>query len=223
MGRKVDFSVGYFYHIYNRGVDKRVIFSDESDYFRFIETLYFFNDDKPTDYYHLNWGGSTSTERDRLVGILCYCLMPNHFHFILTPLKEKGIQKFMQKISTGYAMYFNEKYKRSGSLFEGRYKAILIDSDGYFTHLTRYIHLNPVKLLYPDWKEKSVKWKEIEKFLKGYKWSSLPFYLKIKKESNILDTELIKNHLVIKPGEEYERFIGEDRPPQEDLCSIDRK
>jgi len=149
--------------------------------------------------------------------------MPNHFHLILTPLVENGIQKFMRKVGTGYAMYFNEKYKRSGSLFENRYKAILINSDSYFLHLTRYIHLNPVKLLYPDWKERKVKWGKIEKFLKDYRWSSLPFYLGIVKNSNILNSKLIEKHLEVKIGDAYERFIGEDRPPQEDLCGIDRK
>lgn len=111
-------------------------------------------------------------------------------------------------------MYFNKKYDRTGTLFENRYKAILIDSDSYFLHLTRYIHLNPIKLIYPDWKERKLNWKEVEKFLKEYRWSSLLFYLKIKKNSNILDKELIEKHLEIELGEKYEKFIGEARPPQ---------
>jgi len=223
MRRKVEFAVGYFYHIYNRGVDKRNIFIDESDYFRFLEILYFFNNSEATDYFHSKYRGGGPSSTEELVGILCYCLMPNHFHLILTPLVENGIQKFMRKVGTGYAMYFNEKYKRTGSLFENRYKAILIDSDSYFLHLTRYIHLNPVKLLYPDWKERKVKWGKIEKFLKDYRWSSLPFYLRIIENSNILNSKLIEKHLEVEIGDAYERFIGEDRPPQEDLCGVGGK
>ena len=217
MKRKISFSIGYFYHIYNRGVDKRDIFMEDGDYIRFLRILSVFNN---MERCRSSYRGPSS---QKLVGVLCYCLMPNHFHLILTPLVENGIQKFMRKVGTGYAMYFNEKYKRTGSLFENRYKAILIDSDSYFLHLTRYIHLNPVKLLYPDWKERKVKWGKIEKFLKDYRWSSLPFYLGIIKNSNILNSKLIEKHLEVEIGDAYERFIGEDRPPQEDLCGIDRK
>ena len=217
MRRKVEFAVGYFYHIYNRGVDKRNIFIEDRDYIRFLRILSVFNNVERCCSFHR---GPSS---QKLVGVLCYCLMPNHFHLILTPLVENGIQKFMRKVGTGYAMYFNEKYKRTGSLFENRYKAILIDSDSYFLHLTRYIHLNPVKLLYPDWKERKVKWGKIEKFLKDYRWSSLPFYLGIIKNSNILNSKLIEKHLEVERGDAYERFIGEDRPPQEDLCGVGRK
>jgi len=217
MRRKISFSIGYFYHIYNRGVDKRDIFMEDGDYIRFLRILSVFNN---MERCRSSYRGPSS---QKLVGVLCYCLMPNHFHLILTPLVENGIQKFMRKVGTGYAMYFNEKYKRTGSLFENRYKAILIDSDSYFLHLTRYIHLNPVKLLYPDWKERKVKWGKIEKFLKDYRWSSLPFYLGIIKNSNILNSKLIEKHLEGEIGDAYERFIGEDRPPREDLCGIDRK
>ncbi len=217
MKRKISFSIGYFYHIYNRGVDKRDIFMEDGDYIRFLRILSVFNN---MERCRSSYRGPSS---QKLVGVLCYCLMPNHFHLILTPLVENGIQKFMRKVGTGYAMYFNEKYKRTGSLFENRYKAILIDSDSYFLHLTRYIHLNPVKLLYPDWKERKVKWGKLEKFLKDYRWSSLPFYLGIIKNSNILNSKLIEKHLEVEIGDAYERFIGEDRPPQEDLCGIDRK
>jgi len=150
--------------------------------------------------------------------------MPNHFHLILTPLVEKGVQKFMQKVNTGYAMYFNEKYKRTGALFEGRYKATIIETDSYFTYLTKYIHLNPLKLIYPEWKEKGIQnWKKADRFIRNYKWSSLPYYLKLKDSSKVLNCVLIKNHIEIERGESYEKFIFEVRPRKEDLCGVGRK
>ncbi len=218
MRRKISFSIGYFYHIYNRGVEKRDIFIEDRDYIRFLRILSVFNN---VERCRSSYRGPTS---QKLVGVLCYCLMPNHFHLILTPLVENGIQKFMQKVNTGYAMYFNEKYKRTGALFEGRYKATIIETDSYFTYLTKYIHLNPLKLIYPEWKEKGIQnWKKACKFVENYRWSSLKYYLKLKDFSAVLNSVLIKNHLEIERGESYGKFIFEVRPRKEDLCGIDRK
>src|SRR3989344_7885148 len=143
--RKVQFANDYFYHAYNRGTDKREIFSDEKDYFRFIRDLFEFNDNNAVVnanfrfVQQINYGGSTSIvsrAREQLVDIISFCLMPNHFHFILKQLKDGGIVKFMQKIGTGYTMYFNQKHKRSGVLFQGKFKAILIARDEYFLPLS---------------------------------------------------------------------------------------
>ena len=217
MRKRVDFVIGYFYHIYNRGVDKKTIFGDESDYMRFMEYLYFFNDDKPA-------GGPSSEERDKLVEVLCFQLMPNHFHLILTPKKDNGIVKFMRKCMTGYAMYYNKKYKRTGVLFETRYKAKLIDSDAYFCHLTRYIHLNCLELVFPDWEKNGIpKWEKAVQFLKNYKWSSLSFYLYQENPYGILCEDLILNHLEIGLGEKYLNFLKEwedgPRDDKETFCS----
>jgi putative transposase len=146
----------YYFHVYNRGVEKRNIFCDQSDYYRFIHDLYEFNDSEAADP-HLGriGGGRASTnlkdfdveyrQRDTIVDIVCFCLMPNHFHLMVGAKDKKTLTKFMQKLGTGYAMYFNEKYKRVGCLFQGRYKSILIEQDAYLTHLSKYIHLNPIK------------------------------------------------------------------------------
>jgi len=97
------------------------------------------------DYYaKKKFGSSTSKsgESDKLVNFVCYCLNPNHYHFILEQVAEKGVEKFMHRLSTGYTKYFNLKYKRSGVLFQGRYKAVHIDSNEYLLHLSAYVNLN---------------------------------------------------------------------------------
>ncbi len=91
-----------------------------------------------------------------LVEILCFCLMPNHFYLILKQLIEGGILLFMQKLA-GYVYYFNLKFKRIRSLFQGKFKAIEIDNENYLLHLSRYQHLNPLELIEPDWKEDGIK------------------------------------------------------------------
>ena len=143
--RKVNFVEGGYYHIYNRGVDKRNIFSDKSDLKRFIQSMEEFNVKSPIGSLYENsfikekeLGGRTS----KLVQLIAYCLNPNHYHLILTPLMEKGIEKFMQRIGTGYTMYFNEKYKRSGSLFQGKFKSKHINSNEYLVQVSSYVNLN---------------------------------------------------------------------------------
>lgn len=143
--RKTEFSIKEYYHIYNRGVDKRSIFEDKDDLLRFLFIIKEFNNIEPVGgLYKLETvlrRGSTSLEV-RLVNIVAYCLNQNHYHFILEPLVDNGIQKFMHRIGTGYTMYFNEKYKRSGALFQGRYKSAHISSNEYLLHLSVYVNLN---------------------------------------------------------------------------------
>ncbi len=177
--KKPPFINNYFYHIFNRGVDKRNIFLDDRDYHRFLFGLKEFNDVNSTlnllRRFNLAEGSSTSFKplpKELLVNVVCYCLMPNHFHFVLKQLKDNGIPSFMRKLGTGYTNYFNQRYKRSGSLFQGRYKAILIDKDEYINYLIQYIHLNPLELLEPDWKEKGIRdFQKAKDFLTSYRWS----------------------------------------------------
>ncbi|MFZ2970979.1 MAG: transposase [Minisyncoccia bacterium] len=122
-----------FYHIYNRGVDKRVVFEDEEDHIRFINRLLEYN--------------QNSEKEPLFVDVVCFCLMPNHFHLVLRPIVENGITDFMRRISTGYAMYFNRKYQRKGVLFESNFKSILVENEEYLKHLSRYIHLNPKEIV----------------------------------------------------------------------------
>lgn len=139
-----------FYHVYNRGVEKRRIFLDDQDYRVFLHLLRYYL--LPVD--------SESHPLTEITGFLpvkirplsnlngevemhVYCLMPNHFHLLLKQFNEKGMQNLIQRLLTTYSMYFNRRYKRTGHLFQGPYKAILVDNDDYLLHLSRYIHLNP--------------------------------------------------------------------------------
>ena len=149
--RKIKFAEGEFYHVFNRGNNKRSIFNKYFDLDRFLLSIQHFNNVDPIGSIHENLfrnkelGGSTSkldSKSKNLVDIVAYCLNPNHFHFILKQLSVDGIKKFMHRLGTGYTMYFNEKYKGSGSLFQGRYKAIHIDSNEYLLHLSAYVNLN---------------------------------------------------------------------------------
>src|SRR3989338_5096258 len=126
--RKVPFVKGEFYHIFNRGVDKRNIFSDKHDLERFFQSMVEFNTQKPIGSIYENSFskkdknnslGSLTPKLDRnmLVNLVCFCLNPNHYHFVLEQITDGGIEKFMQKLGTGYTNYFNEKYKRKVSLF----------------------------------------------------------------------------------------------------------
>lgn len=182
--RKEIFLPEEFYHVYNRGVDKRIIFLEERDYERFLIGLYLFNDARVHDYdfssINLRSLASCKLEdRDLWVDILHWCLMPNHFHLFLKQRKENGIRSFMHKLGTGYTKYFNKKHERSGRLYEGSFKARHIDKDDYFSHLGVYIATNHLDLYKTSWKENGIVKKEItasKNFLLEYKWSSFREY-----------------------------------------------
>jgi len=146
--RKTPFVTGEYYHIYNRGVDKRITFSDESDMQRFYDSIEEFNTIEPIGSIYENsfakkLGSPTSkSEEDVLVKLVAHCANPNHFHLILKQEAEKGIEKFMQKIGTGYTKYFNHKYERSGTLFQGKFKSVHVHSNEYLLHLSVYVNSN---------------------------------------------------------------------------------
>lgn len=143
--REIKFVQDEYYHIYNRGVDKRNIVSNKQDLQRFLKSIEGFNTKNPIGSLYENsflkekeLGGKAS----KLVNFLAFCINPNHYHFILTPLVDNGIEKFMQRLGTGYTMYFNEKNKRSGSLFQGKFKSKHIDSNEYLLQVSAYVNLN---------------------------------------------------------------------------------
>lgn len=146
--RKKAFANGEFFHIYNRGVDKRIVFTDEYDIKRFFQSMIEFNTVEPIGSLYensfLKLGGSTAKLklRKELVNIIAYCLNPNHFHLILEQLIDGGISEFMRRLGGGYTSYFNNKYKRTGALFQGRFKAVHIDSNEYLLHVSAYVNLN---------------------------------------------------------------------------------
>jgi len=184
--RKVAFVPGEYFHIYNRGTDKRKIFHDYKDYRYFLKLLFITNSEKSfkirdlKDVYIIERG-------EQLVHIGAYCAMPNHFHLLITPLKEGGASKFMQKLSTGLSMHYNVKYNRTGSLFEGKFKAEHVSNDNYLKYLFSYIHLNPVKLIQPDWKTAGIKDLNIVKnYLNKYYFSSYLDHLGENRSENLI-------------------------------------
>lgn len=194
MNRKTPFVGGEFYHVYNRGTDKRVIFTNEYDYRRFLTLLYLCNSDQSVDIDKKLREGPTFPELigiergETIVSIGAYCLMPNHFHILLTEQTDGGISSFMRKLSTAYSMYFNKKYGRSGALFEGKFKAKHVGADEYLKYLFSYIHLNPVKMFQPDWKEHGIRdLASTQKYLRTFPYSSYLDYIgENRKESDIL-------------------------------------
>ena len=201
--RLVPFLENEYYHIYNRGVDKRKTFMNPAEYKRFIRSLVLLNDTAPIAQTHALRSDiftrvklskeitkkRTETrgrpvlhpldkKRDPLVAIGAFALMPNHFHLYLTPLVDGGISKMMHRLQTSYTLYFNERHERSGALFQGTFKARHVDSESYARYLFSYIHLNSTKLVDPKWKEFGVKdFKRVRDFVRAYPYSSLPEYL----------------------------------------------
>lgn len=207
------FANNNFYHIYNRGVDKRKVFMDDKDYYRLIHDLFEFNDQDiitNTTYYakknYRNPIPINRKPRKLLVNILCYCLMPNHFHLFLQQLVDGGISKFLQKLGIGYTNYFNLKYERNGVLFQGKFKAIPIETDVQFTHISRYIHLNPIELIEPNWKEGGIQnWKKAKKFLESYRWSSYADYIGKKNFPSLINKQFLSNYF--DDEKEYQKFV----------------
>ncbi len=197
--RKTNFAVGEFYHIYNRGNSKQNIFLDNQDYDRFIKLLYLCNSNKNIsfreDIVEKKIDAFDFDRGEQIVSVGAWVLMPNHFHLYLTVsqrsfLGEEGISVFMKKLCTAYSMYFNKKYKRSGSLFEGKFKSIHVGDDQYAKYIFSYIHLNPIKLIDSKWRENGIKDHKITSgFLKTYYWSSYLDYKGIKRSENKITSQ----------------------------------
>lgn len=217
--RKVKFVPGKIYHIYNRGVDKRDIFLEDNDRWRCLQGLCLFNDEKNSS--NILW----QMERNRgevnlkilkdyiikegkkpLVRILVYCLMPNHFHLLVEELQERGITKFMHRFGSGYSCYFNRKYQRSGSLFEGPFKAVLVENEIYLQYLLVYINvINPGQLVEPKLKEEGIR--DIGAVIKAtdeYPWTTHQEYSG-KRGSIIIDKGVLGE--IFSTPEEYRNFV----------------
>ncbi|MEK7535818.1 MAG: transposase [Patescibacteria group bacterium] len=195
--RKELFGVGEYYHVYNRGVDGRNIVLDEKDADRFIEGLIEFNTITPIgSIYENSFSKVRENSRSNLVNIICYCLNPNHFHMILEEIVEGGISLFMSKQIGGYVKFLNNRHKRRGTLFEGRFKAKHIDNNDYLLHSSAYVNLNDKvhqlgnnKIVRSSWKEYSeglgnicVKKIILEQFTEGIEYKkfcldNLPYML----------------------------------------------
>jgi putative transposase len=200
---RIKFASENFYHVYNRGTDKRKIFLDDSDYWRFLISMRLMNDEKDglmiqwRDYKITNPDANLETflrchlrERKPLVEFVCFSLLPNHYHFILKQISEKGISEFMRRIGIAHTMYFNEKYKRTGVLFQGTFKASEIRPNN-FLYLSVYVNCNA----------------EVHGIAKAenYRWSSYQEYIREGKRGLCaIGKKVILDNF--QSGEDYEKF-----------------
>lgn len=185
------YDVDTYYHVYNRGVNKRKIYIDDKDYDHFLMLLerylgkHSIEDSRKRAYpnYH------------KEVDLIAYCLMPNHFHFLISQNSDmQAMEKFMRSLATSYTAYFNKRHKRVGHLFQGTYKASRILNEPYLLHVSRYIHLNPDD--YKTWPYSSWPY-----FTKG--WSS----------------DWVKQHKIFElfEGGDYEKFVDDYKPEKDEL------
>lgn len=197
------------WHVLNRGVDGRDLFMDDRDRVRFVHNLYEFNDTAPANpntgyffkYMDIVNPYMKTRERKRLVDIHGWVLMKNHYHLLLSERVEGGISLFLRKINVGYANYFNERYGRIGTLFQGRTKKILIKRHAHLLYILHYIHLNPL-----DYFEDAQGWRARSKsgiknardalsYLDSYRWSSYLDYGGKKNFPSIITTSFFKKAL----------------------------
>jgi REP-associated tyrosine transposase len=179
---KIDIENSY-YHVYARGHSRDKIFIDQHDYTTFLKLFQRYlsreqqYDRTGVPYPHLF----------NKLELLCFCLASNHFHLLIYQRDEKAMQTFMRGLMTSYSHYFNKKYKRSGSLFETRYKASLVNSSSYLEHITRYIHLNR-----NDWENSP--------------YSSMDFYLGKRNAEWIRPARILG---MFTGPEEYRKFVAD--------------
>jgi len=220
--RKVQFSPGEFYHIYNRGNAKQDIFYDDKDRYRFLQAMYLSNNsdysvrllelEKNKSGYTLvdikEIFGKRKISYNPLVRISADVLMPNHFHFLIEELQDRGVSRFMQRLGSSYGKYFTIKYDRPGSLFQGRFKAVHIKTDDQLRYLLAYINaINPAQLIEPKLKENGIKdFQKILEEVNKYSWGTHFEYMG-KRESAIIDKGLLGE--IFPTTEIYYEFIKE--------------
>jgi len=192
------------FHIYNRGTDKRVIFTDYAEHCRFVFLMWVCRIGSPAinltkrnvvEAAEAILRGEEpnqklyTKEHEPLVAFITWNLLPNHFHFILVPLVNGGISKYMGNLANAYTKYFNARHQRSGRLFQGPYQSIEIKEPRYFYILIRYINLNHAELIEPEWKERRIQSRSrIEEFVKPYLWSAHQDFLGLR-QSLLVDRE----------------------------------
>ena len=207
-----------YYHIYNRGVNKQEIFNNQQDHEVFLHFLKryltpFSNLSKDEKF--LKFQPTWRTDIHKKVKLIAFCLMPNHFHLLVKQFVREGMTEFMRALSNSYVRYFNETYERIGPLFQGRFKAILIETTPYLLHLTRYIHLNPVA---EDFKLKQVKQvgpvnrSDLLSKLNEYPYSSYNYFLGKKRAEWVQPEEVLEcfrspQRIGLKNYSSYQSFV----------------
>jgi len=190
--RTITISKGEYYHIYNRGYGKQLIFLNQKDLSRFLFLILYFQSpvnfpqvNRLTNLYDKNNNFEVEKEdteeilSNRYIDLISYCFMPNHFHLILKEVKENGISQYMQRIQNSHTKYFNLKYERTGHLFQGPFKIVHIEDNEQLLHLSAYIHRNPREIS---------QWRNKEDF---YEWSSYQDYIHKNRWGEILKTDII--------------------------------
>lgn len=201
--RSIIFSNGFIYHVYNRGIEKRITFRNKYEYMRATEAFRFYQyanipmrlsrylslskEDK------LMFLNSVQSKLVKHVDIIAYCLMPNHFHFLLKQNIEDGIPRFIANFTNSYTKFFNVKENREGPLFQGVFKATFVETTEQLMHISRYIHLNPVV-------SSLVKAEDLQ----YYPWSSYQHYFD--KDTNcFVNKDTVLEHF--PSNKEYKQFV----------------
>ncbi len=203
--RKTIFVENEYYHIYNRGVEKRSIFLNDKDRWRFLTLILLFQGNSHADnigrlvkhvqHLELNIEEFQTALLNRNIELVCFCLMPNHYHLILKEVKKGGISNFGQRLGNGYTKYFNTKYGRTGHLFGGNFQAVHITKDTYLKYLSSYIHNNP----------KELNFRQENKY--EYTWSSFQDYIKTNRWSEFLCPSIILDQF--KNSRDYQKYVLE--------------
>lgn len=210
--------IGDIKHVFNRGINKNNIFTDDSDRKRFVESLYKFN----------NKSGAVRSEavnfldnpppQDKIVEILKWAIMPNHFHLLLQEKVDGGISEFINRLGNGYTKYFNIRHKRSGFLFQNRTKMVLMENNRQFLYIPYYIDLNALDVDFPGWKQTNparqpttltgVPIGKAIKSLENYRWSSFPDYFSNQERnfSKVINKELF-NELFDTDEKHYKKEL----------------
>lgn len=214
-GRKTPIITNYIYHVFNKGIDGRPTFTDKREYVRAITTIQFYQFLNPpiklSKFLELEKTRqdkiASKPDGQKLVRILAYCLMPNHFHFLVEQISEKGISKFLGQFQNSFTRYFNTKNNRLGSLFLDQFKAVRVETDEQLLHLSRYIHLNPYTSAV------------VENFLKlqQYPWSSLVSYTSSYNDG-ITNPETVLGFF--KNPKLYLKFLEDQKDYQKELHQI---
>lgn len=205
--RKVVLTEGETYHIFNKTCHNLPLFKNKHEFSVFLEAAHYYLQPEPPikfSKYRKSKSKYDVNFSRKLVTVVCFCLMPNHFHFILRQELEKGIEKFMTKLCSSYAHYFNTKHETAGSLFHGSFKSIRVENDEQLLHLSRYIHLNPVTAYLVENPE-------------DYLFSSYLNYLG-KKKLDFLNPSLVLNQF--KSPKDYKKFVLARKDYQRELEKI---
>lgn len=165
---------------------------DREDEKRFIRLLYLCNGVRPIVYREVKRLALVEVEKgNQITAIGAYCLMPNHFHLLMKETQEGGITKFMSKLLTAYSSYFNKKYERTGALFGSEFKSEYLGTDEYLKYIFSYIHLNPLKILDPNWRKMAINKGKLEEFLSNYSSSSYLDYLGTGREEALILNRIV--------------------------------